>query len=55
MVEIHHKTIFNYIINIYVKFSKKKLDEVYNDSKIKLKKFQINLMLEIFMCLMLDY
>jgi hypothetical protein len=32
MVEIQHKKKFNYINNIYFKFSKK-LDKVYNDFK----------------------
>jgi hypothetical protein len=32
MVEIHHNGFFNYIINIYLKFSKK-LDKVYSDLK----------------------
>jgi hypothetical protein len=41
------------MINIYFKFLKK-LDKIYNDPKIKLKSFQIKLMLELFMCLMLD-
>jgi hypothetical protein len=42
-----------YIISIYFKISKK-LDKVIMISKFKLKFFQISLMLNFFICLMLE-
>jgi hypothetical protein len=53
MVEVHHTKKLSYIINIYFKVSKK-LNKVLNDLKDKLIIFQINFMLELFMCLMLE-
>jgi hypothetical protein len=44
---------FCYLINIYFKFFKS-LDRFIVISKIKLNMFQINLMLELFMCLKLE-
>jgi len=53
MVEIHHEKKFNNIINIILKFQKDWIMFIMI-SKIKLKSFQINLILEFFMCLMLE-
>jgi hypothetical protein len=44
----------NSITSLIFILNLKKLDKVYNNLKIKLKYFQINLVLEFFMCLMLQ-
>ncbi len=50
------KQTFGYTINIYFKISKT-LDKVHDDLKVhdELKFFQINLMLELFMSLRLEF
>ncbi len=51
MMEIHHQIFFSYIINIYIYIYWIRFIVISN---IELKKFQINLMLELFMCLKLE-
>ncbi len=53
MVEIHHKKKLSSIINIYFEISKK-LGKVIMISKSEFKSFQINLMLKLFICLILE-
>jgi hypothetical protein len=53
MVEIHHDKKINNIINIILNFQKNWIMFIMI-SKIKLKISQINLILKLFMCLMLE-
>jgi hypothetical protein len=53
MVKIHHKKTFGYITNIFVLNFQENWIRSVMISKIELICFQINLMLELFMCLRL--